>query len=56
VWHPTADGLRLLRAVEVLESAATASCRTVLRQLADGAPGARLTEEAIASLRRLDKR
>jgi hypothetical protein len=52
-WHPDADRLRRLRAVEVLEMAGTADCRALLEQLARGAGGSQLTEEAQASLRRL---
>jgi RNA polymerase sigma factor (sigma-70 family) len=45
--------LRVLRAVEVLEQAGTPEARQLLRRLAGGAPGARLTEEARAAVRRL---
>jgi RNA polymerase sigma factor (sigma-70 family) len=47
--------LRQLRAVEVLEHIGTAQARQVLQDLAQGAPGARLTDEAKAALRRLDQ-
>jgi hypothetical protein len=50
------DQLRVLRAVEVLENVGTAEAKAVLRKLADGAPGARLTREARASLQRLERR
>jgi hypothetical protein len=50
---PSPERLRLLRSVEVLEMAGTAECRTLLQQLADGAPGAQLTEEAQTNLQRL---
>jgi hypothetical protein len=49
----TPEGLRQLRAVEALEQMATPAARDVLRVLAEGAPGARLTREARASLERL---
>jgi hypothetical protein len=51
----SADELRQVRAVEVLEGAATPESRAVLRELAKGAPGARLTVEAATALRRLGK-
>jgi hypothetical protein len=51
-----ADGnrLRLLRAVEVLESVNTSEARGVLKRLAEGEPKALLTREAKAALGRLD--
>jgi WD40 repeat protein len=53
----TAPGaLRELRAVEVLEHIGTPAAREVLESLARGAPGARLTREARASLERLARR
>jgi hypothetical protein len=48
--------LRAIRAVEMLERAATPAARHTLLVLAGGARGARLTEEAQASLRRLTGR
>jgi hypothetical protein len=48
--------LRGLRAVAVLEGIGTPAARRLLEELAAGAPGARLTREAKASLRRLDLR
>ena len=48
--------LRALRAVVVLEEIATPEARKVLQKLASGAPDARLTQEAKASLERLAKR
>jgi hypothetical protein len=50
------ERLRQLRAVEVLERIATPAAREVLEALAKGAPGARLTQEAKASLERLSAR
>jgi WD40 repeat protein len=50
------EQLRALRAVEVLEHIGTPEAREVLHALAKGAPEVRLTQEAKASLRRLDKR
>jgi len=47
--------IRALRAVEVLEYIGTAQAKQMLHELAQGAPGARLTDEAKASLKRLDK-
>jgi HEAT repeat protein len=48
--------LQKLRAVEVLEHIATPEARELLRNLAEGAPKARVTQEAKASLERLAKR
>ncbi|HZY87086.1 MAG TPA: hypothetical protein VFE78_19780, partial [Gemmataceae bacterium] len=48
--------VRPLRAVEVLERAATPEAKALLRDLAAGQPGAVLTEDAKASLARLEKR
>jgi len=45
--------LRELRALEVLERIGTAEAREVVRVVAGGAPGARLTLEAQDCLRRL---
>jgi hypothetical protein len=53
---PTADGLRAVRAVEVLEAVGSAEARALLTQLAQGLPEARQTREARASLERLAKR
>ncbi len=50
------ERLRALRAVDVLEQVGTPEAREVLRALAGGAPEARLTQEARASLRRLAAR
>src|SRR5205085_2720286 len=56
--RPTLAGepLRQARAVEVLERAGTADARKVLARLAAGAPGAALTRDASAALRRLGGR
>jgi hypothetical protein len=51
---PAGKQLRALRAVEVLEQVGTPEARGLLKRLAGGAGGARLTREAKASLRRLD--
>jgi len=54
---PTAGPeLRVARAVELLEQLNTGESRRLLDELLRGAPGARLTEEARAALRRLAKR
>ena len=44
--------VRALRAVRVLEYAATSEAQQLLRELADGAEGARLTQQAKAALGR----
>jgi WD40 repeat protein len=49
------DRLRQLRALEVLEQAATADARDLLRELAKGAPQAWVTQDAAAALKRLDR-
>ena len=51
-----AQRFRALRAIEVLESVGTGEARGLLEALAKGAPGARVTEEAEASLDRLRRR
>ena len=50
------DRLRLLRALEALEHAGGAEAKRLFESLAKGAPGARLTLEAQASLDRLGRR
>jgi hypothetical protein len=50
------ETLAALRAVEALESMGSADARGVLAELARGAPAARLTQEARASLERLARR
>jgi WD40 repeat protein len=52
---PAGDRLRLIRAVEVLERAGNPAARAVLARLAKGAPQARVTQDAKASLTRLEK-
>jgi WD40 repeat protein len=53
---PSRERLQELRATEVLERIGSAEARTLLLQLAKGAPEARLTREAKAALERLDRR
>jgi hypothetical protein len=53
---PPPEQLRQLRAIEVLEHAKTAGARHVLEALAQGAPDARLTQDAKAALNRLYQR
>jgi RNA polymerase sigma factor (sigma-70 family) len=52
---PSAEQLRDLRAVEVLEHLGTPAARQVLTALSQGASGASLTREARASLQRLSR-
>jgi hypothetical protein len=52
----SAERLRVVRAVEVLEHAGTGEARRVLGALARGAPEFRLAQEAAASLERLARR
>ena len=49
------EALRGVRAVAVLEDIATPAARAMLAELAGGAPDARLTREALASLGRLKR-
>jgi WD40 repeat protein len=51
--YPSPEQLRQIRAVAVLEQIGTADARRLLRRLANGAPGARLSREAQASWQRL---
>ncbi|HLN26309.1 MAG TPA: sigma-70 family RNA polymerase sigma factor [Gemmataceae bacterium] len=53
---PSSKTIQALRAVEVLERIATPEALDVLKTLAGGAPEARLTQEALASLQRLSRR
>jgi WD40 repeat protein len=53
-WAP--GPLRTLRSIELLEQIGSPEARLVLKGLARGAPGARLTQEAQASLDRLARR
>jgi RNA polymerase sigma factor (sigma-70 family) len=53
-WNP--ERLRALRAVEVLEQCGTNEAQRLLQDLAEGAPAARLTQEAQAARQRLEKR
>jgi RNA polymerase sigma factor (sigma-70 family) len=55
-WHPDPDRVRVLRALEVLESIGTPEARQVLERLAAGAPEARPTREAKAAVERLARR
>jgi hypothetical protein len=55
IEQPTPHSIRGLRTVEVLEDIGTTEAKKVLENLATGAEGARLTEEAKASLLRLSK-
>ncbi len=52
----SADVLRPLRAVEVLEYVGTAEAKQVLAALAQGVPEARLTQEAKAAVERLGRK
>jgi hypothetical protein len=54
--HLSTEGLRTLRAVEVLERIATSDARKLLQSLGSGAPGATVTQEAQAALKRIDMR
>jgi HEAT repeat protein len=52
----SASRIRALRAVQILEQLATPRAREQLAALAEGAPTARLTQEAKAALQRLERR
>ncbi len=54
--HPSADAVRQARAVEILLHAATPPARQLLRTLAQGSPGHRLTRQAQAALHCLETR
>ena len=53
---PSPERIRVLRAVEVLEHIGTSAACQILKDLAEGAAEAQLTQEAKASLARLAKR
>ena len=53
---PSGEWLRALRAIELLEYFATPEARASLKDLAEGAPEGRLTQETKAALERLDRR
>ena len=50
---PSSETLRSIRAIMALERIGSAEAQGVLKTMAGGAPGARETEEAKASLERL---
>src|SRR5262249_31131535 len=54
--EPTAEAIRSLRAIELLEQVGTVEARQVLAALAKGMAEARLTQEAKAAEMRLAKR
>jgi hypothetical protein len=51
----SAEELRQLRAIQVLERIASADARAVLARVAEGAPGAWLTQQAQLALQRLER-
>ncbi len=53
---PSLEVMQILRAIEVLEHIGTPEAKEVLDKLTKGAPSARITEDAKASLQRLAKR
>jgi hypothetical protein len=53
--EPSAERLRAMRAIEVLEHTGTLPAQELLKSLASGASEARLTQEAKAALKRLAK-
>jgi hypothetical protein len=55
-WTPSVDEVRCLRALIVLERLNTPAARRLLSLLAEGAPAARLTHAARASVERLEQR
>jgi hypothetical protein len=54
-WDVSGERLRALRAVEALELYGSDEARELLKTLATGAAGARLTDQAKAALERLAK-
>ena len=52
----SAEEVRMLRALEILERLGTPEARQLLQMLASGAPGASLTQEAAEALKRLTKK
>jgi hypothetical protein len=54
--NPSPNTVRTIRAIMVLERIGSSEAQSVLESLARGAPGARETEEAKASLERLTTR
>jgi hypothetical protein len=55
-WYLSRERLRVLRSLEVLERIGSSEARQVIQILAGGAPGAQLTREAKAALRRLGEK
>jgi hypothetical protein len=55
-WDVSGERLRSLRAIEVLELTGTKEALAILKSIASGAGGARLTEQAKAALKRLTQR
>jgi hypothetical protein len=53
---PTANELRQLRAIQVLELAGTPEAIAVLKEWAGGSPGELLTEDASAAVKRIASR
>jgi hypothetical protein len=53
---PNPDTFRTIRAIMILERIGSPDAQAVLATMAGGAPGARETEEAKASLERLKQR
>jgi HEAT repeat protein len=51
----TTDGLRQVRALELLECVGTEEAKALLKELAKGAPGAALTEQAKVALKRFER-
>jgi WD40 repeat protein len=55
--HPaSADELRFVRALQVLEQVGSPAARTTLRRLAEGAPGSWITGQCQLAVQRLEKR